>query len=69
MNALQKYSTPTRFAVVLTTEPVFAALAAYLWIGEALTPRAYFGAAIILLSMLISVLTRKNPEPTLQKMG
>lgn len=69
MNALQKYSTPTRFAVVLTTEPVFTALAAYLWMGETLTPRAYLGAAIILLSMLISVITRKNPEPTLQKMG
>ncbi|MGE5391005.1 MAG: DMT family transporter [Deltaproteobacteria bacterium] len=69
MNALQKYSTPTRFAVVLTTEPVFAAVAAYLWIGETLTVRAYVGAAIILLSMLISVITRKDQEPAVQQLG
>lgn len=69
MNALQKYSTPTRFAVVLTTEPVFAAVAAYLWTGETLTVRAYIGAAIILLSMLISVITRKPPEPSVQQLG
>lgn len=69
MNALQKYSTPTRFAIVLTTEPVFAAVAAYLWMGETLTVRAYIGAAIILLSMLISVITRKPPEPSVQQLG
>ena len=69
MNALQKYSTPTRFAVVLTTEPVFAAIAAYLWMGEALTLRAYIGAAIILLSMLISLITRKHREPAVQQLG
>jgi len=69
MNALQKYSTPTRFAVVLTAEPVFAAIAAYLWIGETLTTRAYVGAGIILLSMLISVITRKHLEPAVQQLG
>jgi len=69
MNALQKYSTPTRFAIVLTSEPVFAAIAAYLWTGETLTSRAYIGAAIILLSMLISVTTRKHREPAVQSLG
>lgn len=69
MNALQKFSTPTRFAVVFTTEPVFAAIAAYLWMGEILTVRAYVGAAIILLSMLISVITRKHREPAIQPLG
>ncbi|NLW92236.1 MAG: DMT family transporter [Syntrophomonadaceae bacterium] len=69
MNALQKYSTPTRFAIVLTSEPVFAAIAAYLWTGETLTSRAYIGAAIILLSMLISVITRKHREPAVQSLG
>lgn len=62
-NALQKYSTPTRFAVILTTEPVFAALTGYLWAQEVLSRRAMFGAGLILLSMLISVLIRKGKNP------
>jgi len=59
-NALQKYSTPTRIAIVLTTEPIFAALAGYLWAEEILSHRAMFGAGLILVSMLISILTRKS---------
>ncbi|MDD3023531.1 MAG: DMT family transporter [Syntrophomonadaceae bacterium] len=58
-NAMQKYSTPTRFAIVLTTEPIFAAVAGYLWANEMLSKRAIIGAALILVSMLISILTRK----------
>lgn len=59
-NYLQRFSTPTRFAVVLTTEPVFAALAGFVWANEILTARAYTGAALILLAMLLSILLRKN---------
>ncbi len=59
-NYLQKFSTPTRFAVVLTSEPVFAALAGFIWAHEILTARAYTGAALILLAMLLSILLRKN---------
>ncbi|MDD3268994.1 MAG: DMT family transporter [Syntrophomonadaceae bacterium] len=59
-NAMQKYSTPTRFAIVLTTEPLFAALAGYLWANEMLSQRAMAGAALILVSMLVSILTRKG---------
>jgi len=59
-NYMQKFSTPTRFAVVLTSEPVFAALAGFFWAHEILTSRAYFGAALILLAMLLSILLRKN---------
>lgn len=62
MNALQKYSTPTRFAIVLATEPVFAALAGYLWADEILSPRALGGAALILFSMLMAVLTKQNAK-------
>lgn len=58
-NAMQKYSTPTRFAIVLTTEPLFAAIAGYFWAGEMLSNRAMAGASLILISMLVSILTRK----------
>jgi drug/metabolite transporter (DMT)-like permease len=59
-NYLQQFSTPTRFAVVLTSEPVFAALAGFIWAHEILTLRAYVGAGLILLAMLLSILLRKN---------
>lgn len=61
-NYLQKFSTPTRFAVVLTSEPVFAAIAGFIWAGEILTERAYAGAGMILLAMLLSVFLRKSAE-------
>src|SRR5665647_374134 len=57
-NYLQKYSTPTRFAIVLTTEPVFAALAGYWWAGEHLTRLGLIGATLILLAMLLSILLK-----------
>ncbi len=59
-NYLQKYSTPTRFAVVLASEPVFAALVGCLWAGEQLTRLGLVGAALILGAMLLSILFRKN---------
>jgi drug/metabolite transporter (DMT)-like permease len=59
-NGLQKYSTPTRIAVVLTMEPVFAAMAGYLWASELLSPRALIGAALILCSMLFAVLSHPS---------
>lgn len=66
-NSMQKYSTPTRFAVILTTEPVFAALAGHLWAHETFTQRALIGALLILVAMLISILSRKkSPVPTRQ---
>jgi drug/metabolite transporter (DMT)-like permease len=59
-NYMQQYSTPTRFAIVLTTEPIFAALAGYWWAGEYLTRFGFIGAALILLAMLLSTIFRKK---------
>ena len=59
-NYLQKFSTPTRFAVVLTAEPVFAALAGYFWAGEHLGRLGLIGAGMILMAMLISTLFNKS---------
>jgi len=58
-NALQKYSNPSRFAIVLASEPVFAALTGYLWANETFTIRTLTGAGLILLAMLISILIRQ----------
>lgn len=59
-NYLQKFSTPTRFAIVLTTEPVFAALTGYFLAGEIMSRQGIVGGGLIVLSMLISVLTRRE---------
>lgn len=59
-NYLQRFSTPTHFAVVLASEPVFAALAGYLWAGEHLTRLALAGAGLILLAMLLTILLGKR---------
>jgi drug/metabolite transporter (DMT)-like permease len=59
-NAMQKYSTPTRFAVILTMEPVFAGMAGYLWGGDILTLRIVLGMALILAAMLLSILGKKG---------
>ncbi|MDD4776500.1 MAG: DMT family transporter [Syntrophomonas sp.] len=59
-NYLQRFSTPTDFAVVLASEPVFAALAGYLWAGERLSRQAQIGAALILAAMLLAILLKKR---------
>jgi drug/metabolite transporter (DMT)-like permease len=65
-NYMQKFSTPTRFAVVLTMEPVFAALAGYWWAGENLGRLGLIGAALILSAMLCSVLPKKQVKTSLE---
>ncbi len=55
-NSLQKYTTPTRTAIIFITEPIFAAAFAYFWAGEVLTPRALIGCALIVGGMLLSEL-------------
>ncbi|HZK43235.1 MAG TPA: DMT family transporter [Syntrophomonadaceae bacterium] len=59
-NSMQKYSTPSRFAVVLATEPVFAAVAGYLWANEMFSERALVGAILILIAMLLAILNGRN---------
>ncbi|HZG73987.1 MAG TPA: DMT family transporter [Chondromyces sp.] len=50
----QKFTTPTRVALLLTMEPVFAAVTAYLWAGERLAASGAAGCLLIFLGMLLS---------------
>lgn len=52
----QKFTTASRTALIFSTEPVFAAGAAFLWAGETLSPQALIGCAGILAGMLIAEL-------------
>lgn len=50
----QKRIGPARLAFILTGEPIFAALFAYLFLGEILALSQLFGAALILAAMLLA---------------
>ncbi|MBR2559649.1 MAG: DMT family transporter [Firmicutes bacterium] len=49
----QKYTTPTHVGVIFTLEPVFASVAAFLIVGEVLTPRGYLGAALLIAALIL----------------
>jgi drug/metabolite transporter (DMT)-like permease len=49
----QQYTTASHVGVILTLEPVFAAVVAFALAGEILMPKAYFGAGLLLLSLFI----------------
>lgn len=49
----QQYTTASHVGVIFTLEPVFAGIVAFFLAGEILLPRAYFGAFLLLSSLLI----------------
>jgi drug/metabolite transporter (DMT)-like permease len=50
---VQSMISPTRTAVILTMEPVFAGIFGALWAGDRLTTSGWIGAGLILASMLL----------------
>lgn len=49
----QQYTTAAHVGVIFTLEPMFAGIVAFLFAGEILLPRAYAGAAMMILGLLI----------------
>lgn len=60
--AAQRVIPPTRTAIILTAEPVFAGVFGYLLAGEVLTARGYLGAALILAGILAAELLAPERE-------
>jgi drug/metabolite transporter (DMT)-like permease len=56
----QRFTSPTRTALVFATEPVFAALFSFLLIGEVLGLRQLVGCALILAGMVVAELMRNG---------
>ncbi len=56
----QQYTSPTRAAVIFTTEPVFSAFFAWWWGGELLKSRGYLGAGLILVGIILSELKSRE---------
>jgi len=50
----QRHVSADKAALVYAMEPVFAALAAWLWLGELLTVTAAFGAAVVVVAVILS---------------
>jgi drug/metabolite transporter (DMT)-like permease len=59
----QREVSPTRTAVILTMEPVFAGLFGFLLAGERLPARGWSGAGLILAGMLVAELGRPAGTP------
>ncbi len=55
--AYQKFTTPTRAAVIFTMEPVFAGIIAWIFLSEKLSPLAVSGSILMLAGLLISELS------------
>ncbi len=49
----QQYTTAAHTGVIFTLEPVFNVIAAYFFLNEVLTTRAYIGGALMVVSILI----------------
>lgn len=50
----QRHLGPTKTALILLTEPVFAAVFGYLLLGETFTLRKFLGSLLLLISMVIA---------------
>ncbi|MDK2984460.1 MAG: hypothetical protein PWQ96_102 [Clostridia bacterium] len=61
-NWAQKFTTPTRTVIILSMEPVFSALFAFLLLAEQMTARDYAGAALMLAGILIAELKTPGVE-------
>ncbi|OPA76908.1 EamA family transporter [Paenibacillus selenitireducens] len=61
----QKYTSPTRVAIIFAMEPVFAGITGYVWGDEQLGIAAIIGCGLMLISMLIVELkpTEQAPSP------
>lgn len=52
----QRYLAPSHTGIVLTLEPVFAAITSFIWLGERLSGRALLGSCLILAGILVAEL-------------
>ena len=57
----QKYTTPTHTGLIFSLEPVFAALFAFIFVGETLPVKGYVGAILILIGVLAAEISFKKP--------
>jgi drug/metabolite transporter (DMT)-like permease len=57
----QQYTSPTHTAILISLEPVFAAITSWIVANEHLTPRIWIGAALIFLGIMLAELRGSAP--------
>lgn len=57
----QKHTTATHTGLIFSMEPVFAAIFAFIFVGETLPGKGYIGAILILVGVLAAEFNFKNP--------
>jgi len=62
----QKFTTPTRVALIFAMEPVFAAITAFFWADERLGANALMGCLLIFIGMILAELPQKTFEGLLK---
>ena len=63
---MQQFTTPTHTALIFSMEPVFAAISAFFFAGEFLSPRGLLGAGLVLAGMLIAEFTGSVSDTPLE---
>ncbi|MGH9262912.1 MAG: DMT family transporter, partial [Acidimicrobiales bacterium] len=58
----QRHMSSARAALLFCFEPVFAAIAAWLWLGERLSVAQWAGGALILVGMVVADVPGERPE-------
>lgn len=62
----QKFTTPTRVALIFAMEPVFAAITAFFWADERLGAKALIGCLLIFIGMILAEVPQKTFEGLLK---
>jgi drug/metabolite transporter (DMT)-like permease len=58
----QKYTTPSHTGLIFTMEPAFAAIFAFMFLGEVLAVRGYIGEVLMIISILIVEVELPRPK-------
>jgi drug/metabolite transporter (DMT)-like permease len=59
-NRAQQFTTPNRTALIFSLEPFFAALIAFLLLGQTLSPKGWLGGGLVLAGILTSEFRRSS---------
>jgi drug/metabolite transporter (DMT)-like permease len=61
-NWAQRFTTPNRTALIFSIEPFFAAIFAYLLLGQTLGPREWVGGTLVIAGIITSEYRRASSE-------
>ncbi|WNS76258.1 DMT family transporter [Bacillus sp. DTU_2020_1000418_1_SI_GHA_SEK_038] len=65
----QKYTSAARTGLIFSLEPVFAALFGYLFIQEIMSGKEFFGAFLVLFSIVFTTIRREKQTVMVEKRG